>query len=258
MVKKTELHVSNCGFNHDLVDSFVTSQWQSKSRNTFYLIYRWCFAAFVTCVFVISLYAHVQGTNNFGKFFIYITRWGLMINLIVGIYGALLVTLWHFCDEYRDGIQTKQTIPRKFQVYWALHTVALELSFVITIVYWSILYDHDDSIDLPNILAHIMNSVIMFLDFLIIGFPMRLYHVIQLIFFGVCYAIFSYIYYICGGHNAKGKPYIYRVLYWKDIGKASTTVFGVITLGIIIHFVLFWIYKLRVFIRRRFFTAELK
>lgn len=35
------------------------------------------------------------------------------------------------------------------------------------------------------------------------------------------------------------------------------TVFGTLTLAIIVHVLLFWIYKLRVFIQRQFFTTEL-
>lgn len=56
-------------------------------------------------------------------------------------------------------------------------------------------------IDLANILSHAINSVVMFVDFLVVAFPMRLYHVIQPICFGVCYAVFTYIYYLCDGRN---------------------------------------------------------
>lgn len=35
------------------------------------------------------------------------------------------------------------------------------------------------------------------------------------------------------------------------------TVFGTLILAIIVHVTLFWIYKLRVFIQRRYFTTEL-
>lgn len=54
---------------------------------------------------------------------------------------------------------------------------------------------------ISSILSHAMNSVIMFIDILIVSHPIRLYHVIQPILFGICFAIFSYIYYLCGGLN---------------------------------------------------------
>lgn len=125
-----------------------------------------------------------------------------------------------------------------------------------------------------------MNSVIMFIDILIVAYPLRLYHVIQPIAFGVSFGIFSYIYYLCGGVNLydqmkvnhpnlteiddfcffffrHGHPFIYNVLDWRKPEKASVTVFGTLMLAIIVHTLLFWIYKLRVYVQRKFFTTEL-
>lgn len=52
-----------------------------------------------------------------------------------------------------------------------------------------------------NILSHACNSVIMFLDILIVAYPLRLYHVIQPLAFVSCYGIFSYIYYLFDGKS---------------------------------------------------------
>lgn len=52
-----------------------------------------------------------------------------------------------------------------------------------------------------NILCHACNSAIMFLDILIVAYPMRLYHVTQPIGFAACFGIFSIIYFFCGGKN---------------------------------------------------------
>lgn len=121
-------------------------------------------------------------------------------------------------------------MPTGFKFYWALHNIALITSFAVTIIYWSILHNglwlnlidcelmkfrpniNDSGIisshyldkiplDAANILSHAMNSVIMFMDILIVAYPLRLYHVIQPIAFGVSFGIFSYIYYVCGGVN---------------------------------------------------------
>lgn len=96
-----ELRLSNCGFNHNHVDSFVRSQWQSKATNTFYLIYRWIFAVFVVATVIISLYTHITHNYPIGIFFIYLTHWGIIMNMIVGIYGAVLVTIWQFNKHFR-------------------------------------------------------------------------------------------------------------------------------------------------------------
>lgn len=57
--------------------------------------------------------------------------------------------------------------------------------------------------------------------------------------------------------SRRGNPYIYNVLNWAEPGKAMITVFGTLILAIIVHVTLFWIYKLRVFVQRRFFTTEI-
>lgn len=136
-----------------------------------------------------------------------------------------------------------------------------------------------------NILSHAMNSGIMFLDLLIVAYPLRLYHVIQPIIFGVSFGLFSFIYYLCGGKNMYvyiyrfqfgfasqipirfiyffcihcrlGLPYIYNVLDWSKPDKALVTTFGTLVLALVVHMFLFTVYKLRVFIQRRFCTTDL-
>lgn len=55
------------------------------------------------------------------------------------------------------------------------------------------------AVNASNVLSHAVNSVLMFLDILIVSYPLRLYHMIQPIAFGVAFGIFSFIYYLCGG-----------------------------------------------------------
>lgn len=99
-VLKKELTLSNCGFDHDPVDAIVRSQWQQKSKSINYLIYRWLVAAFVISVEVVALYYHLQ-KNDFSLFLIYLTRWGITMNMIVGIFGAVLVTVWHIHPNFK-------------------------------------------------------------------------------------------------------------------------------------------------------------
>lgn len=103
---KKELKLSNCGFDHDPVDSMVRSQWQSRSKNNLYLAYRWIVAAFVIAAVVVSMHAHLQRAS-LALFFIYLTHWGLLVNMIVGIYGAVLVTVWHFHTDFQGLCRAK-------------------------------------------------------------------------------------------------------------------------------------------------------
>lgn len=102
-VIKKELKLENCGFEHDPVESVVRSQWQSTSHSMVYLIYRWLVAIFNVAVVIIALEGHLR-RSGFGTFLIYLTRWGITINMIVGVYGAILVTIWHFHTEHHGKL----------------------------------------------------------------------------------------------------------------------------------------------------------
>lgn len=54
-----------------------------------------------------------------------------------------------------------------------------------------------------------------------------------------------------------GKHFIYNVLDWSHPEKSMIMVAGTLVLAITVHIILFWVYKLRKFIQRRFFGTEL-
>lgn len=97
-----ELEVANCSLDHDYADSIVRSQWQSRSRNNYYMLYRWLVATFVTFVVLYSFIDSIL-KHFVGYFFIYFTHWGILINMVVGLMGAILVTVWHFHDDFHGN-----------------------------------------------------------------------------------------------------------------------------------------------------------
>lgn len=76
-------------------------------------------------------------------------------------------------------------------------------------------------------------------------------------FFLICKNTWTliFVFFFCSSRN--GKRYIYNVLDWEKPQKAMVMVFGTLILAITVHIILFWIYKLRVFVQRRFFGTEL-
>lgn len=103
---KKEMKLSNCGFDHDPTESLVRSQWQLRSKSHIYLAYRVLVAIFTTAVVIVSLTAHLQ-KHGLGKFFIYLTHWGILINMVTGIYGAVLVSVWHFHSSYSGKLSKR-------------------------------------------------------------------------------------------------------------------------------------------------------
>jgi hypothetical protein len=53
--------------------------------------------------------------------------------------------------------------------------------------------------DAMNFFVHANNSVLMMIDLFVVAHPIRLLHCCYPIVFGICYAVFSVIYYAAGG-----------------------------------------------------------
>ncbi|XP_075151374.1 protein rolling stone [Haematobia irritans] len=248
---KKEFRREKCGFEHTPPDDFVKSQWQNRTKSILYLIYRSFLAAFFIAVVIDSMIDHYQYAS-FGLYFIYMTNWGILLCMITNVYALILVLIWHYRPEYADKLLNLESLTSPFRIYWAIHITTLVVSIVITIIYWSLLYDANESnLTATNILTHALNSILMFVDLLIVAHPLRLLHVFLPVVFGIIYAIFSAIYQLCGGKNIKGKPYIYHVIDWDTPVNATLTVIGCLLLSCVVYMALFTIYKLRTLLYRR-------
>ncbi|EDW52215.1 protein rolling stone [Drosophila sechellia] len=249
---KKEFQRKSCGFDHDTPDDFVKSQWQSCTKSMAYLFYRWFMALFFVVVVIISMWPEADDESSYWLYFIYMTNWGIWMCMLTNVLGAVLVTIWHYHPEYADKLLNMKSYFSYFRLYWGMHIISLVLSIVITIIYWSILYDANESaLDATNVLTHAFNSICMFIDLWIVAHPLRLLHIFLPVLFGVVFAIFSYIYHLCGGINKKGKPYIYYVIDWSKPQNAFITVVGVLLLSCCIYVLLFAFFKLRLFLHRR-------
>ncbi|CAD6996699.1 unnamed protein product [Ceratitis capitata] len=255
---KKEFRRDKCGFDHSPADDFVKSQWQSRTKSVAYLIYRWLIALFFTAVVIDSMLEKEEGSSfNFWLYFIYLTNWGVMLCMFTNILGAILVTTWHFHPEYADKLLNMDSLTSPFVIYWSMHIISLVLSVVITIIYWSLLYNAaESSLNATNVLTHACNSIFMFIDLLIVAHPLRLLHMFLPVTFGIIFAIFSFIYQKCGGLNRRGKPYIYHVVDWREPLNATLVVIGVLLLTCCIYTILFTVYKLRTLLYRRINNAS--
>ncbi|KAH8255521.1 hypothetical protein KR038_004957, partial [Drosophila bunnanda] len=247
---KKEFQRKSCGFDHDTPDDFVKSQWQTRSKSMAYLFYRWFMALFFVAVVITSMWPEADDESSYWLYFIYMTNWGIWMCMLTNLLGAVLVTVWHYHPESADKLLNGSF--SYFRVYWGMHIISLVLSIVITIIYWGILYDaNENNLDATNVLTHAFNSICMFIDLWIVAHPLRLLHIFLPVLFGIVFAIFSYIYHLCGGINKKGKPYIYHVIDWSQPESSFVTVVGVLILSCFIYVLLFAFFKLRLFLSRR-------
>ncbi|KAJ8973482.1 hypothetical protein NQ317_006910, partial [Molorchus minor] len=155
--------------NHVL---FVVSHWQfDKSKPSFiYLLYRTLLAAFLVATWWVSLEEK--------KYPIYLTNWGYTMCLLQILLAFFMV---FFCLSIR--------------VYWITHVAATSAGFVITLIYWTVLYKPDKTFTALNFYVHGSNSIVLLIDLLIIGHPVRFLHFVYPVLFGLAYIIFNVAYY---------------------------------------------------------------
>lgn len=114
-------------------------------------------------------------------------------------------------------------MPVVFKIYWCFHTVTFVCAIVITAIYWSLLYNRkfpyaagfvprnsndffsylivaeEDELSTTNVLTHMTNAIVMFVDILIVSYPIRFLHFIQPLIVGAVYSTFTIVYYFCDG-----------------------------------------------------------
>jgi hypothetical protein len=96
-----------------------------------------------------------------------------------------------------------------------------------------------------------MNTVIVIIDLLIAGHPVRLLHAYQPAVLAFIYSGFSAMYYLSGGTNRDGSPKIYPLLNWSKPHWAILATLGASIFLVIIH-IFFWLMFL---LRRRIAVA---
>jgi hypothetical protein len=122
------------GLHHDNPEVFAMSQWQFQPRSIIYLVYRWIFAILFTLILVYSMTLTAQN-GQMVYWAIYLTNQGLFICTVYSIFSAIFVTLYHF------KAMNLENSSFWYKIYWILSNVSIVLAFLITIVYWTALYD---------------------------------------------------------------------------------------------------------------------
>ncbi|XP_054743294.1 protein rolling stone isoform X2 [Anastrepha obliqua] len=251
-----EFKLRKFGFNYNHLDQFYRSQWQSKERSVYFLLYKWIWACFFISVFTASLVLQLSG----GKLFIFLTNWGIILCLLTQISGAVLATRWHFnSGGARSVVIEARTLkeppptPKLVQFYWWCHGVGLSLALIITTVYWIFLHGKMNKpmrYPVLSFVTHCLNSVFMLVDFFVVAFPVRVLHVIYWMLLPIIYYLFTVVYFIAGGLDEYGNHYVYPILDWTTPARAITTFAGVFVLYVIYAIILFALSKFKRYLSR--------
>lgn len=96
---------------------------------------------------------------------------------------------------------------------WFLHSVTGCCSLTVSFLYWTVIHPSDQySFTAFNINIHVINSIQTAVDLLLSSTPIHLTHFFYAVLAGALYVIFAVVYWLMGGTNMFGQPYIYSIL----------------------------------------------
>jgi len=163
---------------------------------------------------------------------------------------AAVIVLLSMCVESRHGSLSAYgltSVPCYMRFSWFLFAVAAPGAVIVSVIYYTSIFPqfHRPYLTFEDANLHLMNTVLVILEFSIAAFPVRLLHVVYVWCFGLAYVVFSLVYWAFD-HSHVLYP---GILDWS--APATTSIMLLITfiVGIpLLQFILFAMYQLRIYI----------
>lgn len=144
------------------------------------------------------------------------------------------------------------------KMFWLLYIISASAGLLVTVGYWTVLYEDDEPIDTNNITKHALNSVFMLIDTFLSSIPVRLFHSVYPLLYIIIYLAFTVAYWQLGGTNIQGMPYIYKLLDYDNIQPSTGCLIGFFLLLVqpVLQLMLFGLVKLRDCLRPEHKTTD--
>ena len=224
------------------------------------------------------LYSGFDYVNGKEKWFIYLTNWGFTFVTLYYIWATVVSFLHHFgATNSVAGMQMKATRnhdsdaeggeglgasvddfeepPVSMSWYhkglWVIFNIAANAAILITPLYWILIFCGKTSG--LDVTTHLLNSVVMVADLMLSKTPVRILHVVYAWILGVCYILFTVIFWAADWTNARDEPYIYSYVDYNETpGFSSGLMIGFVFVGQpFCQALLFGLYKLRCFLAEK-------
>ncbi|XP_014275598.1 protein rolling stone [Halyomorpha halys] len=229
---------------------YYKCQWENKTDNVSigFLTYKWLHFIILISAILLSLLNNEEGHP--ARWPIYLTNWALILYFVQALLGTFIVTNAYYCIKKGKSLEQSG---RFMQIYGALQSTAIVTAFGVTFVYWCFVHNPEiHKMNVVNISSHICNSIIMLIDLFMVAHPVKLVDIVFPLFYSLLYTGFNIIYFLCGGTDRKGNPYVYKVLDWRRPVHAISFVHGGLLLLIIIFIIVWLLSILRRSISHRF------
>ncbi|XP_047541787.1 protein rolling stone-like [Vanessa atalanta] len=205
--------------NEKLSDFYLTS-WQRGDSAVPMLLVRLFLSMVTVGILVWSL---ISGASPY--WLIYLTNWGLLLVTSLTL-SSLLVSCLAVGNKLPDG----GNLPWYVSLYWLLYNITVSIAIMITALYWILLFSPEIKAEQTpaqfwlDVATHGFNSCVAFVEVILSRTPLHFVHIYQPLGIGLWYAMFSAIYYLAGGTDSIGNPFIYEVLDWRQSDRAGVIV----------------------------------
>ncbi|KAL5005300.1 hypothetical protein ScPMuIL_018756 [Solemya velum] len=245
------LYTPKYSLTHDRVEDMVLSQWSNNP--VLYATYLTVAAAyFLFMVF----YSALMGTLGMYRY-VMLTYWSYYM-----LTASLLLrtaNVWRYITLRNRGrdVYAMMNNTTALKVQWLLHALSCMAAPIVTILFWTIAYD-GSGVNFINCNTHGVNAAFILLDTFVTRTPVRLLHLLYGILYGLIYGLFSAIYWLAGGTNHKGEPFIYKPLDYSSSKTVAVSYIVVIAFLVVpmIHCMFFFLYRFRIFITRFLRTMD--
>ena len=127
---------------------------------------------------------------------------------------------------------------------WIISNISSVISVSIPIVYWTVLSKPLEHTTFSSISGHLLLGILTLIDTLVGSKrPCKLSHSLHTLAYGLLYAMFTIVYFLCGGDNYVQEPYIYKMIDWRDPARSFAAIFCLNVLFIIVHCIIWSICK---------------
>ncbi|XP_071098915.1 protein rolling stone-like [Haliotis cracherodii] len=229
---------------------FVLSQW--TDRPILFALYR-----SLVSLYTIGVVVYSAINNEYGvKIFIWLTYWSYFILATGFLIRALTVWLHVYGQKDKDRLRLR--LPdRLLQLQWILQTLTCAAAPIVSVLFWTVEYQ-GGGVDFKSVNTHAINLTLVVVDLFISRYPIRIHHFYVSMCLFTTYSAFTAIYWVTGGTNHLGRPYVYSALnYSEDPGFAMIFVFSVtLAAAPFVHCLMYGLYRLRVALWNRCCRAE--
>ncbi|RUS73831.1 hypothetical protein EGW08_018399 [Elysia chlorotica] len=160
-------------------------------------------------------------------------------------------------NSSRSSMQSSSTRGRGlawyFKLSWCLSNIISTCAPIVTTIFFAALYA-GGPVSLANINVHLLNTVFVVLDHLVSARPVRLHHWSAPALFGMCYTLFSYVFWTFDHVN----HVVYKgVMDWNDpVSATVNTLVMVYVVNPIVHCFYFVLYRLKIWLYHKIYAPQ--